>query len=65
MASSHGLSSDDHDDAGVDAHPTAGGQGVQCGGLRLTRVRGVPFAGEALGFGDLSVLLIEVSHNDG
>ncbi|MCH2516403.1 MAG: hypothetical protein MK134_12850, partial [Dehalococcoidia bacterium] len=25
---------------GVD--PTAGGQGMQCGGLRLTRVRGVP-----------------------
>ena len=34
-------------------------------GTGLTRVRGVPFAGEALGFGDLSVLLIEVSHNDG
>ena len=32
VASSHGLSSDDHDDAGVDADPTAGGQGVQCGG---------------------------------
>jgi len=31
VASSHGLSSDDHDDAGVDADPTAGGQGVQCG----------------------------------
>ena len=28
-------------------------QAVQCGGLRLTRVRGVPFAGEALGFGAL------------
>ena len=40
MASSHGLSSDDHDDAGVDADPTAGWQGVHCGGLRLTRVRG-------------------------
>ena len=30
VASSHGLSSDDHDDR--DAHPTAGCQGVQCGG---------------------------------
>ncbi|MCH2516285.1 MAG: hypothetical protein MK134_12200, partial [Dehalococcoidia bacterium] len=30
-ASGHGLSSDDHDDADVDADPTAGGQGVQCG----------------------------------
>ena len=53
MATGHGLSSDDHDDADVDADPTAGGQGVQCGGLRLTRVRGGPLAGEALGFGDL------------
>ena len=35
----------DHDDAGVDADPTAGWQGVQCGELRLTRVRGVPLAG--------------------
>ena len=35
------------------ADSTAGGQGVQCEGLRLTRVRGVPFAGEALGFGNL------------
>jgi hypothetical protein len=35
---------------GVDAYPTAGWQGVQCGGLRLTRVRFVPFASEALGF---------------
>ena len=33
----------------VDADPTAGWQGVQCGGLRLMRVRGVPFAGEAFG----------------
>ena len=30
VASSHGLSSDDHDDR--DADPTAGCQGVQCGG---------------------------------
>jgi len=42
--------SDDHDDAGADAHPTAGGQGVQCVGLRLTRGRGLPLEGEALGF---------------
>jgi hypothetical protein len=34
-------------------HPTGGGQGVQCGHLRFTRVRGVPGAGEALGFGEL------------
>ena len=27
----HGLSSTEHDDAGLDAHPTTGGQGVQCG----------------------------------
>ena len=53
MASSHGLSSDDHDDVGVDADPTAGGQGVQGLGLRLTRVCGVPLAGEALDVGDL------------
>jgi len=32
VASSHGLSSDDHDDAGVDPDPTAGSQRVQCGG---------------------------------
>ena len=44
VASGHGLSSTDHDDAGVDADPTAGGQKVQCGGLRLTRVRGGPRA---------------------
>ena len=31
--------------------PTAGWQGVQCGGLRLTRVRRVLCAGEALGVG--------------
>ncbi|MCH2279899.1 MAG: hypothetical protein MK358_13665, partial [Vicinamibacterales bacterium] len=31
VASSHGLSSDDHDDTGVDADPTAGEQGMQCG----------------------------------
>ena len=49
MASGHGLSSDDHDDADVDADPTAGGQGIQCGGLRLTPVRGVPLAGAAQG----------------
>ena len=53
VASSHGLSSDDHDDAGVDPNPTAGWQGVQSGGLRRTRVRGVPLAGEALGVGDI------------
>ena len=39
--------------AGVDADPTAGGQGVQSWGLSLARVRGVPLAGEALRFGDL------------
>ena len=43
VASSHGLSSDDHDDR--DAHPTAACQVVQGGGSRLTRVRGVPFSG--------------------
>ena len=48
MASGHGLSSDDHDDADVDVDPTAGWPGLQCGGSRLTRVRGVPLAGEAL-----------------
>ena len=52
VASSHGLSSDDHDDAGVDADPTAGWQKVQCGGLRRTRVRGVPLACEALCFSE-------------
>jgi hypothetical protein len=36
---------------GVDAHPTAGWQGLQREGLRLTRVRGVPFAGTAVGYG--------------
>ena len=30
-----------------DPDPTAGWQAVQCEGLRLTRVRGVPLAGEA------------------
>ena len=38
-------------DVSVDADPTAGGQGVQCGGLRRTRVHFVPLAGAALGFG--------------
>ena len=37
VASSHGLSSDDHDDAGVAAHPTAGWQRVQCGQERLAK----------------------------
>jgi len=32
VATGHGLSSDDHDDADVDVDPTAGWQGVQCGG---------------------------------
>ena len=40
-----------HDD--VMSHPTAGWQAVQCEDLRLTRVRGVKFAGEALGFSNL------------
>jgi len=40
----------DHDAVGVDADSTASWQGVQCGGLRLRRVRGVPLAGETLGF---------------
>ena len=40
----------DHGAVGVDADSTASWQGVQCGGLRLRRVRGVPLAGEALGF---------------
>ena len=35
------------------AHPTAGWQAVPRGSLRVTRVRGVPLAGEALGFDDL------------
>ena len=43
----HRLSADDY--VGVDLNPTAGRQGVQCGGLRLLRVRGVPVAGEAQG----------------
>ena len=47
VASSHGLSSDDHDDR--DAHPTAACQVVQGGGSRLTRVRGVPLAGAQTG----------------
>ena len=40
VASGHGLSSTDHDDAGR-ADPTAGWQGVQCGarGWRPTRGR--------------------------
>ena len=42
-----------HDDAGVDAHPTASWQGVQCGSSRLTRVRGVPLASEALRFAEI------------
>ena len=33
---SYFASSDDHDDADVDVDPTAGWQGVQGGGLRLT-----------------------------
>ena len=37
------------DHIGVDADPTAGWQGVQREGLRLTRVRGVARAGEKLG----------------
>jgi hypothetical protein len=32
------------------AHPLAGWLAVQCESLRLTRVRGVPLAGEALRF---------------
>nr|ADI23862.1 hypothetical protein [uncultured gamma proteobacterium HF4000_48E10] len=32
MASGHGLSSDDHDDADVDVDPTAGWPGLQCAG---------------------------------
>ena len=36
VASSHGLSSDDHDDADVDADPTAGGQGVQRDGIPMS-----------------------------
>ena len=34
-------------------HPTACWQGLQCESLRLTRVRGVPLASEALSLGDL------------
>ena len=34
-------SSTHHNAVGVDADPTAGWQRVQCGGLRLRRVRGV------------------------
>ena len=33
-----------------DPDPTAGWLAVQCEELRLTRVRGVPFASEAFGF---------------
>ena len=33
----------------IRADPTAGGQGVQCESLRLTRVRGEPRASEVLG----------------
>ena len=36
-----------------DPDPTAGWQGLQCESLRLTRVRGVPLASEALRFDDL------------
>ena len=54
LALPHGLSSTDHDDACVDANPTAGWQEVQRRrGLRLTRGRGVPLAGEAQGVGEL------------
>ena len=35
------------------AHPLAGCQAVHCESLRLTRVRGVPLASEALSGGDL------------
>ena len=36
-----------------DPDPTAGWQAVQCEGLRLTRVRGVPLIEAAVGFGKL------------
>ena len=40
------------------ADSTAGWQEVQCVGLRLTWVRGVPLAGEALGFGELGGVIL-------
>ena len=46
-----GLSA--HDDVMSDPDPTAGWQAIQCEELRLTRVRGVPLAGEALGFAEI------------
>jgi hypothetical protein len=42
-----------HNVVGLDADPTAVGQAVQCESLRLTRVRGVPGASEALCLRDL------------
>ena len=41
------------DDVMSDPGPTAGWQADQCEELRVTRVRGVPLAGAALGVGDL------------
>ena len=47
LALPHGRPSTDHDDACVDANPTAGWHEVQRRrGLRLTRVRGIPGAGQ-------------------
>lgn len=41
------------------ADSTAGWQDVQCGGLRLTWVRGVPLAGEVLGNWDPLLQFLE------
>ncbi len=50
-AATSGFMRRSSEERGGDAHPTAGGQGVQCESLQLRRVGGVPVAGEALGFG--------------
>ena len=42
----------------MNTDPTAGWQRVQCGGLRLRRVRGVPCADAALGFGELGGVIL-------
>ena len=50
----HRLSADD--DVGADPNPIGGWQAVQCESLRLTRVRGVPLAGEVSCLSDLLIV---------
>ena len=46
------------DDVAGELDSTAGWWRVQRGDLRLTRVRGVPCAGAAVGFGELSGIIL-------